>query len=115
MTPSQLEREQSVGETGSQWELSDAKLHPLRAHQPASRIHMLTFLAPPPLLPCSPFTDISENIILPSYQIFFFFFKERISPLASRECCKCILGHQPYRMLKAHFPVQEKKKNTHTI
>lgn len=50
MTPSQLEREQSVGETGSQWELSDAKLHPLRAHQPASRIHMLTFL---PVVPRS--------------------------------------------------------------
>lgn len=45
MTPSQLEWEQSVGEKGRQWELSDVKLHPLHAHQPASRIHMLTFLS----------------------------------------------------------------------
>lgn len=29
---------------GRRWELPDAKLHPLRAHQPASHIHMLTFL-----------------------------------------------------------------------
>lgn len=50
MTPSQLEREQSVREKGRQWELPDAKLHPLRAHQPASRIHMLAFL---PLFPYS--------------------------------------------------------------
>lgn len=72
MTPSRLEREQSVGEKERQSEQPDAKLHPLRAHQPASQTHVLTFLplfpTPPPLPPCSPFTDISENIILPSYQ-----------------------------------------------
>lgn len=50
MIPSELEREQSVGEKGRQWELRDAKLHPLHAHQPASQIHMLTFL---PLIPHS--------------------------------------------------------------
>lgn len=72
MTPSRRERGQSVGEKERQREQPDAKLHPLRAHQPASQIHVLTFLplfpTPPPLPPCSPFTDISENIILPSYQ-----------------------------------------------